>query len=141
MTLLMACVLTGGLVCTTSGGRQLGIGVGDSDYLFTSTDGFLRWTRYTGEFNRIPSPLWQRVPAGSPGEPIDGGGTKWSWHWSWCGFDFGNGKSLSGGSIAVWSIPYWTGIPLTLLSAYLLLTKPRKSTSDKLSEPVPTEGT
>lgn len=39
-------------------------------------------------------------------------------------------------------IRYWTVvIPLTLLSAYLLLSKPRKSTPKKITEPIPSEGT
>jgi len=38
--------------------------------------------------------------------------------------------------------PYWSiTIPLTLLSAFLLLSKPRKTTPKKISEPIPAEGT
>ena len=37
-----------------------------------------------------------------------------------------------------YQVPYWfIVIPLTLLSAYLLLSKPRKSTQGKITEPVP----
>jgi len=32
-------------------------------------------------------------------------------------------------------------VPLTLVSAYLLLSKPRKSTQNKIAEPIPVEGT
>ena len=50
------------------------------------------------------------------------------WRQKWCGFDFGAATDVPTGvrfSFAV--IPYWsTTIPLTLLSAYLLLWKPRK---------------
>jgi hypothetical protein len=38
-------------------------------------------------------------------------------------------------------LPYWSiTVPLTLLSAYLLLSKPRKSTPKKLFEPIAAEG-
>jgi hypothetical protein len=47
LTLLLACVFVSGLFGTLSGGRQLGVGFGDSDYILTSTDGFFRWTRGT----------------------------------------------------------------------------------------------
>lgn len=41
----------------------------------------------------------------------------------------------------LFSIPYWSiTIPLTLLSAYLLLAKPRPSNQKKISEPVPAGG-
>ena len=39
-------------------------------------------------------------------------------------------------------LPYWSiTVSLTLLSAFLLLTKPRKSTQMKITEPSPAEGT
>jgi len=48
-------------------------------------------------------------------------------------------KSISTASVTV--VPYWSiTIPMTLISALLLLTKPRKSTPMKISEPIPIEG-
>jgi hypothetical protein len=42
---------------------------------------------------------------------------------------------------ANWTIPNWSiTIPLTLLSAYLLLSKPHKATQKKAPEPTPAEG-
>jgi len=44
-------------------------------------------------------------------------------------------------SLRAWFIPYWSiVIPLTLLSAYLLLTKLRKSKQKEITEPIATEG-
>ena len=38
-------------------------------------------------------------------------------------------------------IPYWSiTVPLTLISLWLLLSKPRNSTQNKITEPVPAEG-
>ena len=78
---------------------------------------------------------------------------KWKWknpllRWSGIGFDFGKSLGYDGwgdGSPApfqyVCTVPYWSlVIPLTLLSAYLLLSKPRKSIQKKITEPVPDEG-
>jgi len=43
--------------------------------------------------------------------------------------------------ISLWAAPYWSIVlPLTLLSAFLLLTKPLPSTQKKTSEPIPNEG-
>lgn len=62
------------------------------------------------------------------------------WNWKFCGFQFGafqrGTKSIYGESnsampvfaeVSIWIIPFWSIIlPLTFLSAYLLLWKPRK---------------
>ena len=52
------------------------------------------------------------------------------WRFRWCGFAAGYelGRAyLPDGRVDLWFIPYWSiVIPLTLLSAYLLLVKPRK---------------
>ena len=69
------------------------------------------------------------LPLGDPS-----GFDKILWRRTWCGFDFGKSRQTFswGHNYEVveiwrwWSIPYWSIIiPLTLLSAYLLLSKPR----------------
>jgi hypothetical protein len=46
--------------------------------------------------------------------------------WAWCGFDFCDASDADSRSVHR-NIPYWSmAIPLTLLSAYLILCKPRK---------------
>jgi hypothetical protein len=48
------------------------------------------------------------------------------WRWNWAGFDFAAGDS-AGERVERWAIPYWSlVIPLTLLSACLILQKARK---------------
>jgi hypothetical protein len=57
------------------------------------------------------------------------------WRWDWAGFHFGGGKlkpfflafaKLDSGKAECSQIPYWSIVtPLTLLSAWLLLSKPR----------------
>lgn len=62
------------------------------------------------------------------------------WRVDWLGFHFGAAKNTAGTIrlIEFWIIPFWSiVIPMTLLSAWLLLSKPRKSTSEKITESVP----
>ena len=75
------------------------------------------------------------------------------WHLRTCGFALGNlfssdldtstGKNtqtLQGPTF--WIIPYWSiVIPLTALSTYLLLSKPRQSNQMKIPEPIANKGT
>ena len=50
------------------------------------------------------------------------------WRWGGIGFDFGAGRDSSTGmQLERWAIPYWSLVsPLPMLSAYLILWKPRK---------------
>ena len=57
--------------------------------------------------------------------------------WNWLGFLMG----LTGGGQPCWLISYWSIIiPLTALSAFLLLAKPKTSTAKKITEPTANEG-
>jgi len=70
------------------------------------------------------------------------------WRWQICGFGYQfnswrNQSSIPSGAFKGDSIffPYWSiTIPPTLLSVYLLLTKPQKSNQKKIVEPIPAEG-
>ena len=58
------------------------------------------------------------------------------------GFHFETGKVGHQSRYAVYTIPYWSIVlPLTLISVFLLLSKPRKSNQMKIADPVPSEGT
>lgn len=84
-------------------------------------------------------------------DPNDIEGCHASWNWNHCGFQFG--KSLLGsgepgehhlslilGTIRIWRIPHWAAVlPVTLLSAWLLLSRPRPTTLKETSEPVSPE--
>jgi hypothetical protein len=53
------------------------------------------------------------------------------WNWQACGFQFGSfqdsSQSIVNGEVEIGFIPYWSLVlPLTALSAYLILWKPRK---------------
>ncbi len=60
------------------------------------------------------------------------------WNWRWCGFGTG---SWSSQRTTFWVIPCWSvAVALITLSAFLLLAKLHKSTSNKLPEPNPNGG-
>lgn len=64
---------------------------------------------------------------------------EWEWRWQCSGFEFGNFIPM-GVEIheAICIIPYWSLIlPLTVLSAWLLLAKPCQSIQNKTAESIP----
>ena len=66
--------------------------------------------------------------------------TTTKWIWKWYGL-LGKEYSIAGRSTIQYWVSYWYFIsPLTLLSAYLLLFEPRKSTLKKNTKPISTEG-
>ena len=62
------------------------------------------------------------------------------WQWDWAGFTFGAEQFRPGvmplHRLEIYAIPYWSiVIPLALLSAYLILWKPRKVGAGQKCEP------
>ena len=72
-----------------------------------------------------PLPGWTRIRIDVTGDPVDAtedDGLRW--HWKWCGFGVYDWASEPVRAI---EIPHWSVVlPLTVLSAYLLLIKPRQ---------------
>ena len=83
-----------------------------------------RWAMNNGPF--MPKqPKWIRL-ARKPIRPGDSEEVKYDWKWN----GLGVGKSTSDERNIVWKVPLWlVACPLTLLSAYLILWKPRKKKS------------
>jgi hypothetical protein len=152
MTLLMACVFAAGWVRSFYV-RDTIIIYGRFPVLSVSSkDGQLSWEKQLpfvlkGPFNPV-----QDLNDGAQNywEPWD---IHWRWRREWYGFLFGSGVlSLSLDKfppnerrwmseppqkrrVEVWMIPYWSiVIPLTLLSAFLLLSTPHQSTPKKTAE-------
>jgi len=83
---------------------------------------------------------------------------QWRWHGEGLGFRIGTGlliqdrkdidvsfneKNITAEEfdVAMIDVTYWSiVIPMTLISAFLLLSKPRQSTQMKITEPISTEG-
>ena len=87
-------------------------------------------------------PRWNAIPYL---EQIFFSDPSFQWSWRWYGLGYGH-ESTDAQTNEVRSdfvvTPYWFFItPLTLISAFLLLTKPRKSTQKKITEPIRIEGT
>jgi len=62
------------------------------------------------------------------------------YHWRLCGFSSGEYQYKGGRQQIFWSIPHWAVIlSLTLISLWLVLSKPRNSTQMKIADPIPVE--
>jgi len=99
-------------------------------------DGGFGWTPGWGfyGFHRIPFDPFDRFvhPDADP--------MQFDFRWKWFGFDCARLHDIGLPAYHhIWLlVPYWSiVVPFTLLSAYLLLSKPRKSTSMKITELVP----
>ena len=88
-----------------------------------------------------PYPQWQTSSSGRAFPDWDDSELKMRWRWRWCGFCFGESPYEDGAWLTLLVIPYWSiTITLTVLSACLLLSKPRKSTQIRTAAPIGKEG-
>ena len=133
VTLVLACMFTAGWVRSVLISDVVRI----HNHIFGSKRAVLSWVRCIDAFTNKSYDY-----STSTGEEAD----TWAsidarWSWNWCGVHIGDGKntrSKAYNSIAFALIPYWMlVVPLTLTSLWLLLTKPRKSSSKKTIEPIP----
>lgn len=103
-------------------------------FLQTSRDG-LMWEHQVAQKDKMPAvPIWRRTVLKSDGPVMPFDDPNWlllntmDRRWRLCGFDFGRWHTtkMNGCSVTYWNIPYWSVIlPLTLLAASLILSKPR----------------
>ena len=133
VTLAMACLFTSVWLIANLWCFELVSAVGEPIQIVTARKGFLRWSSYM-DINTTAAPfLWQSWPATQEQiEPMDAPlmRIEWDWHWVWREIEFGHGRchGSSRHKIGVWAVPYWSIVwPLTLLSAWLILAKPRKA--------------
>ena len=149
LTLVMACVFMAGGARSELRFDTLEINGGETTLSISSLGGEFHWVRvfppyaqrsqwYSGKLTEVY------------GFQVDGNGVReqqdfWEgadveWRTDWAGFHFGGGVS-TGGHAECYCIPYWSiVIPLTLFSAYLLLSKPHKPSPEKIPEPTTNEG-
>jgi len=58
-----------------------------------------------------------------------------TWQWRWLGFGFSETEKFDGVWLTYRVAPYWSiTLPLTLLSAYMLLSKPRSKPNQPVSQ-------
>ena len=150
LTLLIACLAMGGWMRSLTTVDQFAHLSGEFDRGYVqSVNGFLVWWSDATSGNRLWSILEIQWNGGfrmaglqnsffdnidAPGEVV----TDWFVRWPF----FRIGRERGGNhKTFVHYVSYSTiAAPLTVLSAYLLLSKPRKSTPKKIMEPIPKEG-
>jgi len=141
VTLVMALVFMVGWVRSLDISDEISTDFNNSAYNITSQRGVLEFSRVNrGDFGRFMHLESQKMDT-----PEDWGGPScWDpdiydvkWRFSFGPFDFGY-AIVNGQNCDIYGFQYWSiVIPFSLLSAYLLLSKPRKSNQKKIAEPIP----
>lgn len=145
--LLMACLVMAGWVRSLTVNDQFDVPCnGEKEhYFFHSVNGVICST-HLNQMNQSWSLLkqdtvkWDSNQAEPLSEDFE---NSFDWQLRWLGFGFGKLKpgAIGTATMTFWSIPYWSiTIPLTLISLWLLLKKPKTSTSKKITEPTTSEG-
>jgi len=155
LTLIMACVFMGGWVRSITTPDQIKVSAGKYDFhLLTSAGGQITWERA----EEIPECIADWLPGsrqflhpyGSGGPIIharmlDYTDVQLLWRFKFGEFDLGQG--LLPFNEPEWNfevrltecvLPYWAIVlTLTLISCWFLVSKPRKSNRNKITEPIP----
>ncbi len=144
MTLVTACFLMVGWFRSQSRFEYLYFSFGNVSYGVTSMHSGLDFSRMV---ELDPTTVSNFIDYKSvelfikPTDPFNG--TPWSkdfefdWRWDWAGFHLGEGQYTNRRDQDC-MIPYWAiVIPLTLFSAFLLLTRTRKSSPTNMAETKP----
>lgn len=152
VTLMMALVFTLGWIRSFAIRDVVALPRTDTEEVFSSSYQSLSWLSY--RFSSPESPVFLVRHDGTDtakwftpqirlGSRLIWDDAEIRWRWRWCGFGEGEVQAIAtdGNKNTFRVIPYWfLTIPLTLTSAFLLLTKPRKSTPTTIPEPIPAEG-
>ena len=135
VTLIVACVLMGGWLRSTLVKDHLTRDFGDGSTIHAVWyDGPCGAVARKGSSSsgRVQIRLLQSTVESIHGWAAEGAG------WAWYQLGFGViDERFEGGHLKGWFAHYWSiAIPMTLLSAWLLLSKPRKSIQKKTIEPI-----
>ena len=154
LTLLLACVFMGGWVRSKSTFDGVLLCASSTEYTIHSMDGGI-WIARNADVPDSDSPIdWHSADMKTwDGYRIDASGKRMpfvpsdyvdtDWIWKWAGFEFCGGKSRysPNSPTECGAIPYWSiTVSMTLISFWLLLSKPRKSIQKKITEPIAAEG-
>ena len=124
----LACVFASGWIRSLTTTDALGFGEPNAYNVVVSTKAEIRWAKITPGLNRIGFE-WSTSPPVEEESEFHWQESKIEWRQAFCGFDFGSGvsASLPNHHTQRWVIPYWSiVVPLTLISAGLLLSKRRQ---------------
>ncbi len=152
MMLLMACVFAAGWVRSLDGVNRFSMK--DQDYRlnwFASFNGSIFWQRvvpldaskWSTQINEYAVELFDEY-ASSVAEYLFGAilsnEDQFQWKYRFLGFEIGETQhdgSMGAVRVTIWKLSYsWLVIPLTLISCWLFLSKPRRSESKSPIEPV-----
>jgi hypothetical protein len=152
LTLLMACVFAAGWVRSKTKYDFVTLNLSNSVFKAGSYSGITRLVRETtdgkaaGEEARKPKRRantsqffrWNSGLSSSMEGPKVGWDTGYEVQWNWEFCDFSCGSATRGdGHFQATTAPYWSIVtPVTLLSAFLLLSKPRPTNQKIIVEPI-----
>ena len=147
LTLVTACFFLVGWFRSQTRFEYIDVSIGNVSYGVTSMHSGLDFSRTT---ELDPTTVLDFIDFKSvelfikPQDPLNG--TPWSsgfqfdWRWDWAGFHIGEGHYASRRDQDI-MVPYWSlVIPLTLISAWLLLSRPRKTNPKKIADPSANKG-
>jgi len=146
VTLVMACVFMLGWVRSLSFVDLVVLPgkifpKGNSIFSCASTDRGVEFQRLWGDSDTSNfGGVWKSFPHDAHQRAHRHDGYISEFNRGWGGFliDEGRWGQPTTHRLRVWVVPYWfITIPLTVISAFLLLSKPRNSTPKKITEPVP----
>ncbi len=135
--LALALLLMGVWVRSTVVEDQLAINWLGRLHWFHSFNGTVAWKQYTPWIQAKSFVLYERESPPTDHTDHwdnDDDDVDWSWKWRACEFEFraGTFSKPFWGDIRLRIIPYWSLVlPLTLLSAFLIISKPKQPKSAK----------
>ena len=136
VTLVMALVFVAGWVRSLSVADEVATRINRTTLIASSLHGRVGLGHHVGDFPRSKMPRWNSSQVDTNGFERD-----FVIQWKSCGVMIIEPRGLRSSPTYILTVPYcYIVIPLTLLSAYLLLGKPRQSTPKKPSDTTPVVG-
>jgi len=140
VTLVVACVFAAGWIRSLAVSDTIVLTISNHTYVWLFSEVHtVEFAIFPTEYELEWEPYWYAGDIAQP-DPDPNVSTHWLWHWGGFGFAESVTQCVKTSPIIdrcmLLSVPYWSiVISLTLLSAYLLLTKPRVATPTKTIEP------
>ena len=145
LTLLIACLFAAGWVRSLSTSDAILIPLTKSEFIrLDSRSGRFSWNKVYNAQVTIPKIIWRADAIVPTDEDVvfDHSHYIYEWRWQWGTIDAGRVHSPGDGRVRAKYVilPYWfITIPLALISAFLLLSKPCISNEKIITEPTANE--
>ena len=131
VTLVMACLAICFWVRSFHFIDRLSLIFGSSFTAVESKEHGFQWSKFertNGDWGNLFNIGWNTIPLKGPYNASEIEGLMELPHFYFAGFLFASGEFLENTTQSVWIAPHWSVVlPLTLLSAWLLLSNPRQS--------------